>query len=171
LRVLYVSCVTEMRSCLLQHLIMFHWCFVGYPVLVKPYKGIVCYSGPALLKGNHLQVVSDVCHISRQFHKLEVNLGVAYTTHYKAILKCSIFGLFYYHPVICFDLQRSIYNQLCWRPWGITLIHDTQQDVTGVGKAIGYGLNDWGVEVRVPVGSSPSRPDRLWGPPSVLSNG
>jgi hypothetical protein len=39
----------------------------------------------------------------------------------------------------------------------------------------GYGLDDRGVGVRVPVGSrifsSPSRPDRLWGPPCLLSNG
>jgi hypothetical protein len=44
-----------------------------------------------------------------------------------------------------------------------------------VGIAAGYGLNDRGVGVRVPVGSrifsSPRRPDRLWGPPSLLSNG
>jgi hypothetical protein len=42
------------------------------------------------------------------------------------------------------------------------------------GIATGYGLDDRGVGVRVPVGSrifsSPRRPDRLWGPPS-LSNG
>jgi hypothetical protein len=38
----------------------------------------------------------------------------------------------------------------------------------------GYGLNDRGVGVRVPLGSrifsSPHRPDRLWGPPSLLSD-
>jgi hypothetical protein len=38
-----------------------------------------------------------------------------------------------------------------------------------------YGLDDRGVAARVPVGSrilySPPRPDRLWGPPSLLSNG
>jgi hypothetical protein len=43
-----------------------------------------------------------------------------------------------------------------------------------VGIAIGYGLDDIGVGVRVPVGSrvfsSPRCPDRLWGPPSLLSN-
>jgi hypothetical protein len=43
------------------------------------------------------------------------------------------------------------------------------------GIAIGYGLDDRGVGVRVPVGSriftSPRRPDRFWGPPSLLSNG
>jgi hypothetical protein len=43
------------------------------------------------------------------------------------------------------------------------------------GIATGYGLDDQGVGVRVQVGSrifsSPSRPDRLWGPPSLLSTG
>jgi hypothetical protein len=44
-----------------------------------------------------------------------------------------------------------------------------------VGIATHYGLNDRGVGVQVPVGSrifsSPRRPDRLWGPPNLLSNG
>jgi hypothetical protein len=44
----------------------------------------------------------------------------------------------------------------------------------GVGIATGYGLDDRGVGVRVPVGSSifssPHRPDWLWGPPSLVSN-
>jgi hypothetical protein len=41
--------------------------------------------------------------------------------------------------------------------------------------ATGYGLDDRKTEIRVPVESrvfsSPHRPDRLWGPPSNLSNG
>jgi hypothetical protein len=41
--------------------------------------------------------------------------------------------------------------------------------------ATAYGLDDWGVGVQVPVGSrifsSPHCPDRLWGPPNLLSNG
>jgi hypothetical protein len=41
--------------------------------------------------------------------------------------------------------------------------------------ATGYGLDDRGVGVRVPVWSrifsSPRRPDRLWCPPNFLSNG
>jgi hypothetical protein len=41
--------------------------------------------------------------------------------------------------------------------------------------ATGYGLDGRGVRVRVPAGtrffSSPHRPDRLWGPLSLLSNG
>jgi hypothetical protein len=44
-----------------------------------------------------------------------------------------------------------------------------------VGTATGYGLDDGGVGVRVPVGSrifsSPRPPDRLWGPPSLHYNG
>jgi hypothetical protein len=46
---------------------------------------------------------------------------------------------------------------------------------SAVGLATGYGLDDRGVGVRVPVGSiilsSPNCPDRLWGPPKLLSNG
>jgi hypothetical protein len=42
-----------------------------------------------------------------------------------------------------------------------------------VGIATGYGLDDQGVGVRVPVGSriltSAFHPDELWGPPSLLS--
>jgi hypothetical protein len=43
-----------------------------------------------------------------------------------------------------------------------------------VSIATSYGLDDRGVGVRVPVESrifsSPRLPDRLWGPPSLLSN-
>jgi hypothetical protein len=54
---------------------------------------------------------------------------------------------------------------------------------SAVGIATGYGLDDRGVGVRVPVGAriftSPCRPDRLWGPtqfpiqwvPGILSLG
>jgi hypothetical protein len=44
-----------------------------------------------------------------------------------------------------------------------------------VGIATGYGLDDRGVGVRVQAESriftSPYPPDRLWGPPKLLSNG
>jgi hypothetical protein len=44
-----------------------------------------------------------------------------------------------------------------------------------IGIAIGYGLDDWGVGVRVPVGSkiflSACRPGRFWVPLNLLSNG
>jgi hypothetical protein len=46
---------------------------------------------------------------------------------------------------------------------------------SSVGIATGYGLDDQGAWVRVPVGkkifTSPYRPDRLWGPPNFLQNG
>jgi hypothetical protein len=45
---------------------------------------------------------------------------------------------------------------------------------TVVGIVTGYGLGNWGVGVRVPVGSrifsSLRCPERLWGPPNLLSN-
>jgi hypothetical protein len=44
-----------------------------------------------------------------------------------------------------------------------------------VSIATGYGLDDQGVRIRVLVWAriftSPCHPDRLWGPPSLLSNG
>jgi hypothetical protein len=46
---------------------------------------------------------------------------------------------------------------------------------SAVGIASSYGMDDWAVRARVPVGAriffSARRPDRLWGPPSFLSNG
>jgi hypothetical protein len=46
---------------------------------------------------------------------------------------------------------------------------------SSVGIATGYGLDDRGAGVRIPVESrifsSPHRPDRLWGPLSLLSYG
>jgi hypothetical protein len=45
---------------------------------------------------------------------------------------------------------------------------------SSVDRATSYGLNDRGAGVRVPIGSrifsSSRRPDRLWGPPNLLSN-
>jgi hypothetical protein len=52
-------------------------------------------------------------------------------------------------------------------------VKDYNRD-SAVGIATGYALDSRGVGVRVPVVarfSSPRRPDRLWGPPSLLSNG
>jgi hypothetical protein len=54
-----------------------------------------------------------------------------------------------------------------------TLCYVSRDSIVGI--ATGYGLDDRGDGVRVPVGSrifsSPRRPDRLWGPPNGLSNG
>jgi hypothetical protein len=52
--------------------------------------------------------------------------------------------------------------------------HVTRSRDSVVGIATGYRLDDRGVGIRVPVGSrilSSPRPDKLWGPPSLLPNG
>jgi hypothetical protein len=63
--------------------------------------------------------------------------------------------------------SRSYLNHL------VHTIYKSRDSVVGI--ATGYGLEDRGVGVRVPVGSrifsSPRYPDRLWGPPNLLSNG
>jgi hypothetical protein len=55
-----------------------------------------------------------------------------------------------------------------------TRIPYKRRDSVGV-IATGYGMEDRGVGVRVPVGSrifsSPRSPGRLWSPPNLLSNG
>jgi hypothetical protein len=57
----------------------------------------------------------------------------------------------------------------------IFICHELMSRDSAVGIATGYGLEERGVGVRVPVGSriffSSRRPDRLWGPPNLLSNG
>jgi hypothetical protein len=56
----------------------------------------------------------------------------------------------------------------------IPLVKYVSQD-SAVGIATSYGLDDRGFGVRVPVVSrifsSSCSPDRLWGPPNLLSNG
>jgi hypothetical protein len=56
----------------------------------------------------------------------------------------------------------------------IEIIMDTWEELRA-GKATGYGLDDRGVGVRVPVGSrifsSPRGPVRLWSRPNLLSDG
>jgi hypothetical protein len=55
----------------------------------------------------------------------------------------------------------------------LTCIYKEQDSVVGI--STGYRLGGRGFGVRVTVGSrifsSPRRPDRLWGPPNLLSNG
>jgi hypothetical protein len=66
-------------------------------------------------------------------------------------------------------------SYICKMHFNIILPSTSGSRDSAVGIATGYGLNNSGVEVRVPVGSrifsSPRRPDRLWGPPSLLSDG
>jgi hypothetical protein len=65
----------------------------------------------------------------------------------------------------------------CFVAWWLIMhmnVLPLSQD-SAVSIATGYGLDDRGVGVRVPVRSrifsSPLRPDRLCGPPTLLSNG
>jgi hypothetical protein len=66
--------------------------------------------------------------------------------------------------------KRRVYCQFLWHS---TVVIWSQDGAVGI--ATDYGLDDRGIRVRAPVGSrifsSPRRPDRLWGPPSLLSNG
>jgi hypothetical protein len=58
--------------------------------------------------------------------------------------------------------------------FGVNTEHYRIRD-SAIGTTTGYGLNVRGVRVRVLVAarffSTPQHPDRLWGPPSPLSNG
>jgi hypothetical protein len=42
------------------------------------------------------------------YHVTKVHSGAVGTIDYKPILKCLIFGLFYFHSTTCFDLSRSL---------------------------------------------------------------
>jgi hypothetical protein len=71
-------------------------------------------------------------------------------------------------PIGHFDRQGFwITKVLLW------MYHKSRHSAVGI--ATGCGLDDRGVGVRVLVGSrifsSPRRPDRLWSPPNLLSNG
>jgi hypothetical protein len=65
---------------------------------------------------------------------------------------------------------RSVVSERDFEPY---TIYPRISDST-IGITSDYGLDDRGVDVRVPVGSrifsSPRRPDRLWGPPNLIPN-
>jgi hypothetical protein len=74
----------------------------------------------------------------------------------------------------CFPLRiRFCFTPLFILSLPAFLLYRSPERVVGIATA--YGLDDRGVRARVPVGlrifSSPCRPDRLWGPPSLLSIG
>jgi hypothetical protein len=93
-------------------------------------------------------------------------------------------------PVVCvmsneiWQRERQIGKNYLWpitvlsKPlpgWGGTCTEYSRSQDSVVGIPTGYGLDDRGVTVQVPVGSrifsSPHRPDWLWGLPNLLSNG
>jgi hypothetical protein len=65
----------------------------------------------------------------------------------------------------------AVANDLLFR----ASLYDATVWIQGVGIAAGHELDDRGVGVRVPIRSrifsSPSRPDRIWGPYNLLFHG
>jgi hypothetical protein len=94
---------------------------------------------------------------------------------------------FLHRPIICFFLDPNIIlSQIYILPVGFHVSHPCMTELkdyylllgsrdSAVGMATGYGLDSRGARVRVPVGArfffSQRRPDRFWGPRSLLSNG
>jgi hypothetical protein len=77
------------------------------------------------------------------------------------------------------DVNKEFQVSIAWEKQVIQLLLNLLTEIrsrdSAVGIATGYGLDDRGVGVRVPVGSrifsSPRSPHRLCGTPSLLSNG
>jgi hypothetical protein len=69
-------------------------------------------------------------------------------------------------------VSTCVPNALCWN---MDVVNIKKYAHCVVGIATGYGLDEWGAGVRVPVWSriftSPYSPGRLCGPPNLLSNG
>jgi hypothetical protein len=88
------------------------------------------------------------------------------------------------HPVLLLEFGRirkiyigitGVHDRLKWCPViFIYIIAFRRSRGSAVGIATGYGLDDWGIRVQVPVGSrifsSPNLTDWLWGPPNLQSN-
>jgi hypothetical protein len=114
--------------------------------------------------------------------------------HVSEILRFSIIGpsdrTSSVHPITGLHyhafLQEVDQTKLCHTSQAESLIYETTYRISMifgicvsrdsvVGIATCYGLDDQGVGVEVPVGvrifTCPNRPDRLWGPPYLLSNG
>jgi hypothetical protein len=83
-------------------------------------------------------------------------------------------GLFRRTPKDYGFLKYFMYTALSGERFRIYSLGNGSRDSV-VGIAIGYGLDDRGVGVQAPVGSrifsSPRRPEWVWGPPNLLSNG
>jgi hypothetical protein len=86
-----------------------------------------------------------------------------------AVRFCS--ALFCHLLSLCYSLFVKLF---CLNVCHICLWEYRSRD-GAVGILTGYGLDAREIGVKVPVGSrifsSPRRPDRIWGPPNLLSNG
>jgi hypothetical protein len=127
----------------------------------------ICYSSPRkpqiLLLSSALLVgrASRSCNESDEFEILdilELNGNLHFFVYNSRYCRFTKYTTLHTHTVY-YTLRLNNYR--------------SRESVVGI--AIGYGLDDRGVGVRVPVGSrifsSPRRPDPLWGPPTLLSNG
>jgi hypothetical protein len=92
-------------------------------------------------------------------------------------------------PTTPYWVRKARHQSLSWARWiqlipthpicsrcnSISSSYLLRSRNSAVGIATGYGLDDGGVGVRVPVGSrnfsSPRRPDLLWGPLNLLLGG
>jgi hypothetical protein len=75
---------------------------------------------------------------------------------------------------ILLNFRTFIGKKIFWKYFFLSLKIFRDSRDSSVGIATGYGMDDRGVGVRVPVGLrifySLRRPDRLWGSPKLLSN-
>jgi hypothetical protein len=108
-------------------------------------------------------------------HSLKLCHGVTYCSHH--YIKFDLYlNLLNYYVLTTYMTQYRIRNIMA--VMSFCLVRGTTPNFWSrgsvVGIATGYGLDDWGVGVRIPVGLrhffSPRRPDRLWGPHNLLSN-
>jgi hypothetical protein len=84
---------------------------------------------------------------------------------------CSCSSSFTSHMEQCLTYIQKFRTKACYERFRI--LYKSRYNIVSI--ATGYGLDGWGGGVWVPVearfSSSPRRPDRFWGPPSLLSNG
>jgi hypothetical protein len=87
-------------------------------------------------------------------------------------LALNIVGRDSFWPICVHHKSYSTYMRLIYIP--LSFVFYKRVSYGSVGIATGYGLDDRGIGVRVPVGAiffSPRHPDRFWRPPSLLFNG
>jgi hypothetical protein len=113
-----------------------------------------------------------------------INVGLRFCSTLHLCIFCALFLLLFRYANT--SLVHTLIENVLKCVWGqfgpvknlfwilFNTLYRRRRD-SSVCIATGYVLNDWEVEDLVPVGSRifshPRRPDRFWGPPSLLSNG